>query len=116
MKKHFTGLVILVLCLGKSSMAQQNLVDSIAKELQRPMADSNRAVSLMRMAIDYEVVDTAKAYKAYANAIAFASEKKLNYQLGRIYHNQAYLLSSAAKYTESKESLEKAIGYYQKST
>ncbi len=102
--------------LLKTTEAQQHLVDSIAKELQQPMADSNRAMSMMRLAIDYEVVDTAKAYNAYKDAIKFASEKKLFYQLGRIYQNQSFLYSSAARYTDCRNSLDTAVLNYKKST
>ena len=95
--------------------AQQHLVDSITKELQQSMPDSNRAISMMRLAIDYELVDTSLAYKAYREAIKFAKEKKLYYQLGRIYQNQSVLLTTAASYTEAKASLDSAIISYQKS-
>ena len=98
-----------------SSDAQQHLVDSITIELKKPMADSSRAISMMRLAIDYELVDTARAYKAYKDAIKFANEKKLYYQLGRIYHNQSILFTNAANYTESRASLDSAIVFYQKS-
>ncbi len=98
-----------------SADAQQHLVDSITKELQQPMADTNRAVSLMRLAIDYELVDTAKAYKGYREAIDFAKGKKLYYNLGRIYQNQAVLLSNAGKDVQSRASLDTAIIFYQKS-
>ena len=72
-------LALTCLCsfLLSSADAQQNLVDSITKELQHPMADTNRALSMMRLAIDYELVDTAKAFKAYRDAIKFAREKNL---------------------------------------
>lgn len=96
--------------------AQQHLVDSIIKELQTTMPDSNRALSMMRLAIDYEVVDTAKAYKAYRDAIRFASEKDLHYQLGRIYQNLSFLYSAAANYTATRTMLDSAIFYYRKST
>lgn len=95
--------------------AQQHLVDSITKELQLPMADSNRAMSMMRLAIDYEVVDTGKAYKAYKEAIKFAREKNLFYQLGRTYQNQATLLTTATNYSEARASLDTAIIFYLKS-
>lgn len=101
--------------LLNSTDAQQLLVDSITKELQQPMADSNRAISMMRLAIDYELVDTSRAYQAYRNAVKFAREKKLYYQLGRIYHNQSILFTTAANYTASKISLDSAIVSYQKS-
>ena len=101
--------------LLKTTEAQQHLVDSIAKELEQPMADSNHAMSMMRLAIDYEVVDTAKAYNAYKNAVKFASEKKLFYQLGRIYQNQSFLYSSGARYIDSRNSLDTAVLNYKRS-
>lgn len=118
-KRSFYGtqklctLVFSFFVLIHGSTAQQHLVDSLSKLLEQPMADSNRAVSMMRLAVDYEVIDTAKAYLAYRHAIKFASDKKLYYFLGRIYHNQSYLLGTAARYTESLASLDTAIRYYQ---
>ncbi len=114
MKNYFFAIVLLLFCLAKTSQAQQHLVDSLTKQLQQPMIDSNRAVSMMRLAIDYEVIDTAKAYGAYRDAIKFAREKNLYFQLGRIYHNQSYLLGTAAWYTKAMASLDTAIVYYQK--
>ena len=106
---------ISAMLLISSVQGQQALVDSISRELKMPMADSNRAMSMMRLAIDYEVVDTAKAYQAYRNAIQFAREKKLYYQLGRIYQNQSFLFTSAANYPRTKADLDTAISYYLKS-
>jgi two-component system, NarL family, sensor kinase len=106
---------ILLFFLLYSAGAQQHLVDSITKELQRPMADTNRAVSMMRLAIDYELVDTTRAYKAYRDAINFAKEKKLYFNLGRIYHNQSFLLTTAANYEQARISLDSAVIFYQKS-
>lgn len=108
-------LSILAIFLSLSSQGQQNLVDSITKELQQPMPDSNRALSMMRLAIDYEVVDTSKAYKAYKEAIKFAEEKKLYYHLGRIYQNQSFLYSAAGNYVLAKAGLETAIENYKRS-
>jgi len=109
------SVICICLLFFKTAVTQQHLVDSITKELQQPMADTNRAVSMMRLAIDYEVVDTAKAYHAYRDAIKFASEKKLYFNLGRIYHNQSFLFSTAADYVRSNASLDTAIMYYQRS-
>ena len=114
MRKIISG-HIFFFCLLISADAQQHLVDSITKELQQPMADTNRAVSMMRLAIDYELVDTAKAYKAYRDAIKFAKEKNLYYNLGRIYQNQAILLSTGGNDVQSKASLDTAVIFYQKS-
>jgi len=114
MKKRLPALILLIFCFGNSSRGQQHLVDSLTKQLQGAMADSNRAMSMMRLAIDYEVVDTAKAYAAYRDAIAFTTEKKLYYQLGRTYQNHAYLLKTAGNYTASIANLQKAILNYRK--
>ena len=111
MKQYLFVLTLSAFCLVKAQ-AQQHLIDSLTKLLQQPMADSDRAISMMRLALNYEVVDTAKAYNAYREAIKFASGKNLYYQLGRIYHNQAYLLSTAARNAASMASVDTAISYY----
>ena len=112
MKRKILYCLFFLLLLSVSK-AQQRLVDSILKELQQPMPDSNRAMSMMRLAVDYEVVDTAHAYRSYREAIEFASGKKLYYQLGRIYQNQSILYTSAANYEAAHVSLDHAIESYQ---
>ena len=102
-------------CVFTTAQSQQHLIDSIAKELKGSMPDTNRAVSMMRLAIDYELVDTAKSRQAYLDAIRFAKSKKLKYNLGRIYQNMAYLYSNAARYEEAIAILDTAILNYQES-
>jgi two-component system NarL family sensor kinase len=114
MKKIFFGSLLLI-AVCTSSNAQQHLVDSISKELKQDLPDTTRAISMMRLAIDYELVDTAKSHTAYLDAIRFAKSKKLNYQLGRIYQNHAFLYANAARYTEAISCLDTAILYYQRS-
>lgn len=114
MGKHITACISFLLITGLA-FGQQHLVDSIQNQLKGPMADSNRAMSMMRLAIDYEVVDTAKAYEAYRNAIRFGLVKKLYYQVGRTYQNQAALYKTAAQYQRALESLDTAITFYKKS-
>ncbi len=99
-----------------SAGAQQHLVDSITRQLQQPLADTVRAVSMMRLAIDYELVDTAKAYEAYRAAIDFAKEKGLDYNVGRAYQNVAVLYSTAANNIRAIECLDSAVMSYQRST
>lgn len=113
MKKIFFALLLLAVFI--SANAQQHLVDSISKELKQDLPDTTRAISMMRLAIDYELVDTAKSHIAYQEAIRFAKSKKLYYQLGRIYHNHSYLYSNASRYEESIARLDTAILYYQRS-
>lgn len=113
--KKLVFLPLLACFVFSTARSQQHLVDSITRELQQSMPDTNRAVSMMRLAIDYELVDTAKAYKAYQEAIRFAASKKLNYNLGRIYQNLAVLYGTSANYTQSIACLDTAIKNYQQS-
>jgi two-component system, NarL family, sensor kinase len=114
MRKLMAGCILFFLTVTATE-AQQHLVDSITNELKGQMPDTNRVLSMMRLAIDYEVVDTAKAYQAYRNAIQFGKEKKLYYYLGRIYQNQSFLFRTASNYTATKASLDTAIIYYKRS-
>jgi two-component system NarL family sensor kinase len=114
MRKKIPFCLFFLLLLHQAG-AQQNLVDSITKELQQSMPDSNRALSMMRLAVDYEAVDTAKAFKAYSNAIEFARDKKLNYVLGRIYQNQSFLFGTTSNYQQAIASMDNAIVSYKKS-
>ena len=114
MRKRILSCILLLL-LTNYLLAQQHLVDSITSELKLQMPDSNRAISMMRLAVDFEAVDTAKAYQGYRDAIKFSIEKKLYYQLGRTYQNQSFLFSTAANYTQAIASLDNAISSYKKS-
>lgn len=114
MKKIFFGSLLLI-ALFNSANAQQHLVDSILKELKQDLPDTTRAISMMRLAIDYELVDTAKAHIAYKEAIRFAKSKEMYYQLGRIYQNHAFLYGSASRFEESIACLDTAILNYQRS-
>ncbi len=113
--KKLVFLSLLACCAFSSARSQQPLVDSITKELQQSMPDTSRAVSMMRLAIDYELVDTAKAYKAYMEAIRFAQSKKLTYNLGRIYQNLAILHSNSGRNELAIACLDTAIMNYQQS-
>jgi len=114
MKKIFF-LSLFACCVITTAHSQQHLVDSITQELKGTMSDTNRAVSMMRLAIDYELLDTAKSRQAYLEAIRFAKSKTLKYNLGRIYQNLAYLSSNATRYEEAIAILDTAILYYQQS-
>ena len=113
--KKIAFLSLFACCVITTAQSQQHLIDSITKELKGTMSDTNRAVSMMRLAIDYELVDTAKSRQAYQDAIRFAKSKKLNYNLGRIYQNMAFLYSNSARYEEAIAILDTAIQHYQQS-
>lgn len=113
--KKLVFLSLVTCCFLTAVRSQQHLVDSITKELQQSMPDTSRAVSMMRLAIDYELVDTARAYTAYREAIRFAQSKKLKYNLGRIYQNLAVLYGNSARFGEAIACLDTAILNYQQS-
>ena len=106
-----------IICFLFSSLAgaQQSIIDSLLLDLKKPLADSNRAMSLMRLGVNYENIDTSKAYKAYADAISFAVGKKLYYEAGRAYQNQSYLYRITVQYDKAIASINKAIENYQRS-
>ncbi|MGZ5286121.1 MAG: histidine kinase, partial [Flavisolibacter sp.] len=95
--------------------AQQSIIDSILLELNKPMADSNRAMSMMRLGVNYEAIDTTKAYQAYNEAISFAENKKLYYELGRTYQNLSFLFRTTVQYEKALASIDKSISFYQRS-
>ena len=103
--------LLLPLLLSLKVTGQQQIIDSIEKELKTNIPDSTRALSMMRVAINYEGIDTAKAGKAYKDAIAFAVTKKLCLLSGRIYDNQAVLLTNRGLYAMARASLDSAMYY-----
>ena len=104
-------ILLLPLLLALQVTAQQKIIDSIEKELKGNIPDTVRALSMMRLAINYEGVDTAKAGKAYRDAIAFGVSKKLNFLTGRIYDNQGILLTTRGLYAMARASFDSAMYY-----
>ncbi len=110
MIKHWLKL-LLPLLLTLKVTGQQQIIDSIERELKTTIPDTVRALSMMRIAINYEGIDTAKAAKAYKEGIAFAVGKKLNFLAGRIYDNQSVLLINRGFYAMARASLDSAMYY-----
>ena len=110
MRKNWL-ILLLTLPLVFEVTAQQPIIDSIEKELKNSIPDSVRAFGMMRIAINYEGIDTAKAAKAYKDAIAFAVGKKLYFWAGRIYDNQSVLLITRGLYAMARASLDSAMYY-----
>jgi len=102
---------LLSFLLAMEVNGQQKIIDSIENELKTNIPDSVRALSMMRVAINYEGIDTAKAAKMYKDAIAFAVGKKLYYLAGRIYDNQSILLINKGHYAVARASLDSAMYY-----
>jgi signal transduction histidine kinase len=114
--KYIVSILAMVLILSFEVKSQQGVIDSIEKQLKGNIADSMRAMSLMRLAIDYETLDTIKSARYYKEAIAFSSSKNLFYELGRTYFNRAILLSNGGHYDMAKTSLDSAMYFLEKSS
>jgi signal transduction histidine kinase len=108
-------ILLLTLQLAFAATGQQPIIDSIEKELKTSIPDSVRALSMMRIAINYEGIDTVKAAKAYKDAIVFAVGKKLYLLAGRTYDNQSVLLINRGLYAMARASLDSAMYYLDKS-
>ncbi len=109
--------LLLLFTLGfVESQSQQHLIDSLEKQLATTIPDSTRAESMMRLAVDYEPVDTAKSIRAYKNAIGFSKSRNLVYILGRTYFNQSFILETGGHYQQAKESLDSALYFLEKSS
>ncbi len=114
-KRIFIAIVVILLSTGIVS-AQKQVVDSLTKELTRNLADTSRALNLMRLAVAYESIDTTKSAHLYKEVIAFGRNKKLTYLSGRIYYNQALLFKASARYADVEKSLDSAMYFYTHST
>lgn len=109
-------LLFLLTCgSGFNVIAQQKLIDSLEKELAGTLHDTVRAMSMMRLAVNYEGVDTGKAAKIYKQTLEFCLNKKLDYITGRTYHNLAILQNVTGKYKQALISLDSAIYFLNKS-
>lgn len=106
--------VILSLFFSVVGHAQHAIIDSIQKQLATNLPDTVRVLSMMRIAVAYEGIDTMKSAKAYRDAIAFARSKKLEYQAGVIYQNYHFLFLNRGLYTEAGKYLDSAMFFIQK--
>jgi two-component system NarL family sensor kinase len=89
--------------------AQTPYIDSLTKELKGTLADTARAISMMRLGIALETVDTALCSKTYNEGIQFARSKGLDYQAGLICFNRAYLYIARASYNEAEKTVDTAL-------
>lgn len=94
--------------------SQQAIIDSLQKQLATDLPDTVRVLSMMRVAVNYEGVDTMKSAKAYREAIAFARSKSLEYQAGVIYQNYHFLLLNRGLYAQAEKYLDSALFFVQK--
>lgn len=103
-------IALLFLMLGLVTVqAQTPVIDSLKKQLQTTIPDTIRAMSLMRLAANYETIDTAQSIRYYNEAIAFSKNKKIPFELGRIYFNKSFVLSKALRYDETAICLDSAL-------
>ncbi len=110
-------LVWIFLILGKHTLlAQTPVIDSLKKQLQASLPDTIRAMSMMRLAANYETIDSTQSIRYYNEAIAFSKSRKIPFELGRIYFNKSFVLSKAARYVEAEICLDSAYWLLSSST
>lgn len=109
-------LITLFVIMAFSLPAQNRKIDSLENQLTTKLEDTVRVISMMRLAIEYENMDTGKAAKYYLDALAIAAPKGLYYQLGRIYQNQGILFNVIGHYEQAQRSFDSALANLQKST
>ncbi len=108
---RFYYLLLIALLQMPATFAQQKVIDSLENQLKQSIPDTIRIVSLMRLAIQYEAVDTARAAALYNQGIALANKIGNNYLASRHYHNRAILESTVGKYDRANISIDSGIWY-----
>jgi two-component system, NarL family, sensor kinase len=115
MPKPLSALVLcLLLCF--SINAQNPTIDSLEKQLTTTLPDSMRALSMMRLAVNLETIDTLKSMQVYNATLAFAISKKLYHRVGLTYFNQSFLFSKEGRHDDAKIRLDSSLFYLEKST
>jgi signal transduction histidine kinase len=111
MKKIY--LITILFCLVASpSLAQQKVIDSLELLLNTKIPDTTYAKTLIKMAMEYEGIDTSKSAMYYQKAISFSVKKNLTYEAGSSYYNQSFLLNTKGLYDKSLISLDSAEYYF----
>ena len=115
MKKEFISILLIASFLPGKSFGQNTVIDSLRKELSGTVPDTVRAMSMMRLAVALETVDTAASIRMSDDAIRFTLPRKLYYYTGRIYFNKSFVLRKATRYDEAKNCLDSALVLLNKS-
>ena len=108
---RFYYLLLIALLQMPATFAQQKVIDSLENQLKQSIPDTIRIVSMMRLAIQYEAVDTARAAALYNQGIALANKIGNNYLASRHYHNRAILETTVGKYNQADISIDSGIWY-----
>ncbi len=99
----------LLICIVSSVFAQQTDIDSLTSALKLPMISSQKALTLMNLAIAYENSDTISSARYYRDGIVLARNRNLTYETGRLYYNFSYLLSFGGNYSRAGIMLDSAL-------
>jgi signal transduction histidine kinase len=96
---RWISLFLVAFCTSAALRAQQNPIDSLKNELAKQgLPDTSRALTLMRLAIQYETVDTSLSARYYRDALHFSAGKKFDYITALVFQNQSYLYRAGGDY------------------
>ena len=105
-------ITVLFFLYASPSLAQQKVIDSLELLLNTKIPDTTYAKTLIKMAMEYEGIDTSKSAMYYQKAISFSLKKNLTYEAGSSYYNQSFLLNTKGLYDKSLISLDSAEYYF----
>ncbi|MFT3677739.1 MAG: histidine kinase [Chitinophagaceae bacterium] len=109
---RWISLFVAAFCTTMALRAQQNPIDSLSRELtKQSLPDTSRALTMMRLAIQYETVDTARAARYYNDALRLSVSKKFDYITALVFQNQSYLYKAGGNYRSAGKSLDSALRF-----
>jgi signal transduction histidine kinase len=85
-------LLSFLMCISYSVVAQRQ-IDSLKNELKKPLSDSLKLKTLIKLSEAYQYVDYFTAVKLAEEASKMASQKKSNWALSIVYTQKSYLSS-----------------------
>jgi signal transduction histidine kinase len=106
-------ILVLLLCtlafVNPFLQAQKGLADSVEKILQQPLTDSARMTNMIKMAMYYEPVDSAKAHRLYRDARNYATQKKDSLFIARSLRFEAFFYNQQGGIARAISNLNTAI-------
>lgn len=102
-------LSLLLILIGLTISAQQNLADSVKLLLAQQLPDTSRAYNMVMLAMYTEPVDMDKAQSIYKEAVDFSLSKNLDYYAGLALYYEVTPYHQSGNRTKERENLFRAI-------
>ncbi len=106
--------MLIVFGSSNRDVAQTTAIDSMEKELKKPMTDSGRVYLYMNLADSHYPYDTLKGWNYQAKAFALIKKLGIDFLYGEYYFRRGSLKELTTEYDEADKLLDSAILYYQR--